>query len=99
MTTNYMPCGAGGATPESGEAPSRDQAARGFRGDGIQDDVDRTALADPVKRLADLRSRLAERDITLVEMRDGGLLASGVGMRAHFGDLTAAEVWARRARP
>ena len=65
---------------------------------GIGDGLDCAELADPVKRLADLRAKLAKRDITLVMKRDGGLLASGVDMQAHFSDLTAAESWARQRR-
>lgn len=98
----HQQCTAAAAGPAVPDRPDERMPAdeAGIPGEaGIGDDADCAALADPVKRLADLRAKLAERDIALVQMRDGGLLASGVGMRAHFGDLTAAEVWARRARP
>jgi hypothetical protein len=88
---------AGRATPESGEAPSRDQAAQGFRGqEQGTDTADGTEAPTERKRLATLRALLAlHGGIELQEMADGSLQALAPGMVARFTDLCSAEAWCR----
>lgn len=62
---------AGRATPESGEAPSRDQAAQGFKGQG-EGPADCAQAVAARKRLVNLQAQLALRGI---ELQTPGLLS------------------------
>lgn len=96
MTSFMRPRGAGSATPEKDEALGRDESAQCFCGDETDDDPDCAELAQERKRLATLQAQLARQGVELHEPRSGGLLVAGPSLRAHFGDLIAAESWARQ---
>lgn len=65
-------------------------------GQGIEDgDSDDSAgSVDSVKPLARLQAELSLQGVELHALKGGGLLAVGPGLKAHFGDLGAAERWA-----
>lgn len=81
----------GPVTPTSDNAPW--QARVGENGE--TDSPDCAEKANQRKRLADLQVTLAFQAIELHELRSGALLATGAGLVAHFGDLTAAEAWSK----
>jgi hypothetical protein len=68
-------------------------------GNGEADNPDCAEKANQRKRLADLQATLAFQAIELHELRSGALLATGTRLVAHFGDLTAAEAWAKQRAP
>lgn len=92
---------AGQAAPESGEAPSRDQAARGFRGDATRDGPEYAGgdealqLATFEKNLTTLQAKLALKGVELQPLANGTLQAVGLGLLVRFTDLDSAVAWSR----
>lgn len=95
MNNIMTPHGAGRATPESGEAPSRDESAQGFKGQESKNRTDCAESADYCKRVATATALCAMRGIQLHLLNSGAFLATGSGMVVHFTELEEVRAWLR----
>ena len=96
MTNIMLPYGAGSATPEKGEALSRDESAQGFKGQGSTDNPDCAEDLAQRKEQARLAAHLALAGFSLHELAGGGFLVAKWDRTAHCCDLRAVAGFLRR---
>ena len=96
MTNIMLPYGAGSATPEKGEALSRDESAQGFKGQGSTDNPDCAEDLAQRKEQARLGAHLARKGYSLHELAGGAFLIARWDRTAHCSDLRAVAGFLRR---
>ena len=96
MTNIMLPYGAGSATPETGEAPSRDESAQGFKGQESTDKIDCAKDLAERKEQARLAAHLALAGYSLNGLPGGGFLVAKWDRAAHCCDLHGVAAFLRR---
>lgn len=96
MTTSHMPARAGRATPESGEALSRDESAQGFWGQSGTESPDSEDFGEAAQRVQE-RCLSSSAAATVIESGDLATLPSLIDaavadVQAHAGGMVQAAV-------